>query len=58
MRSQLMLWGAGALGAAAVLGLTGNYFTAKLEELTPALAPLAIIWSVLVVMGRLPRRLI
>jgi len=56
MRDRLMLWSAGAIAASAVLALTGNYFREPLSQLAPAAAPLAIIWSVLFVTRRLPRR--
>ena len=57
MRDRLTLWGASAIVASTVLALTGNYIAEPLAQLAPAAAPLAIVWSVLFVMRRLPRRL-
>lgn len=58
LRNHLMLWGAGAIATGVVLALTGNTIAEPLSQLAPAVAPLAIIWSVLFVTRRLPRRLI
>lgn len=57
LRDGLVPWAVGAIVLAVVLGFAGDILLQPLASLAPIAAPLAIIWSVLLVTGRLPKRL-